>query len=204
MDFNLSSSHDETANTSHFNMTTLHEEIKGNETKSKKAKIPFCPISEDTIYLEEPSVNLSVPSVNTCRFSSSPVSVDSWMVYSSNSSDDFCLSSNSVSSDDISSDVETREDKRARIAQAKKRSPKKKPIPSLNECAISNIVDIRLIDFAHTTFANSGSVGKSERALPQFVPNTTIHYGPDCGFLTGIDSLQRLLSEILDDIEHNT
>jgi hypothetical protein len=45
-------------------------------------------------------------------------------------------------------------------------------------------VDVRMIDFAHTTFS-------SRRG------NSTLHHGPDCGFLTGLDSLKRLLLEIL-------
>lgn len=50
-------------------------------------------------------------------------------------------------------------------------------------------VDIRMIDFAHTAYA--GAAAESPLAT------TTPHHGPDCGFLTGIDSLKRLLSEIL-------
>lgn len=51
-------------------------------------------------------------------------------------------------------------------------------------------VDIRMIDFAHTAF-----VPKNSSCL---VPSlTTIHHGPDGGFLTGLDSLNRLLTEIL-------
>lgn len=53
------------------------------------------------------------------------------------------------------------------------------------------LVDVRLIDFAHTAF-----VPRIKSALfPQ--PPTTIHHGPDSGFLTGLDSLNRLLNEIL-------
>ncbi|XP_049777253.1 inositol hexakisphosphate kinase 2-like isoform X1 [Schistocerca cancellata] len=44
-------------------------------------------------------------------------------------------------------------------------------------------VDVRVIDFAHTTF------GRRQ--------GSTVHQGPDCGFLTGLDSLRRLLLEIL-------
>lgn len=45
-------------------------------------------------------------------------------------------------------------------------------------------VDVRMIDFAHTTC--QGDPGPS-----------TLHLGPDGGFLTGLDSLRRLLREIL-------
>ncbi|XP_065369934.1 uncharacterized protein Ip6k isoform X2 [Calliphora vicina] len=53
------------------------------------------------------------------------------------------------------------------------------------------LVDVRLIDFAHTAFMPRNSSG----LFPQ--PPTTIHHGPDNGFLTGLDSLNRLLNEIL-------
>lgn len=63
----------------------------------------------------------------------------------------------------------------------------------VEECAhspcsdLASDVDVRIIDFAHTTFArNSDLVSK------------TVHQGPDGGFLTGLDSLQRLLSQIVD------
>lgn len=42
------------------------------------------------------------------------------------------------------------------------------------------VVDLRMIDFAHTTFSRRGG-----------------HQGPDAGFLTGLDTLNRLLSQIL-------
>lgn len=55
------------------------------------------------------------------------------------------------------------------------------------------MVDVRMIDFAHTTFGHniaSSSVGACHSS-------STVHQGPDCGFLTGLDSLKRLLMEIL-------
>lgn len=51
-------------------------------------------------------------------------------------------------------------------------------------------VDVRMIDFAHTTFSSRRGSATS---------NTTVHHGPDCGFLTGLDSLKRLLLEIITD-----
>ena len=48
-------------------------------------------------------------------------------------------------------------------------------------------VDVRMIDFANTTFRTRG--GSSSTG--------TVHHGPDCGFLTGLDSLHRLLLEVL-------
>lgn len=50
-------------------------------------------------------------------------------------------------------------------------------------------VDVRMIDFAHTTFVHGSTVACNS--------NSTVHQGPDCGFLTGLDSLRRLLLEIL-------
>lgn len=55
------------------------------------------------------------------------------------------------------------------------------------------VVDVRLIDFAHTAF-----VPRNGSALFP-TPPTTIHHGPDNGFLTGLDSLNRLLTEILNE-----
>lgn len=65
------------------------------------------------------------------------------------------------------------------------------------------LVDIRIIDFAHTAFVKRSS---SAQMMPPPVPGktegaaattTAVHKGPDCGFLTGVDSLKRLLQEIL-------
>ncbi|XP_017837155.1 uncharacterized protein LOC108596161 isoform X2 [Drosophila busckii] len=51
-------------------------------------------------------------------------------------------------------------------------------------------VDVRLIDFAHTAF-----VPRNGTMLP--TSTAPVHHGPDGGFLTGLDSLNRLLNEIL-------
>lgn len=58
------------------------------------------------------------------------------------------------------------------------------------------ICDIRMIDFAHTTF-----VRKSEQASTYSNSKTVQHQGPDNGFLRGIESLRRLLTEIANDEE---
>lgn len=47
-------------------------------------------------------------------------------------------------------------------------------------------MDVRIIDFAHTSFKAKHSFSSQP------------HEGPDAGFLTGLDSLNRLLSQILD------
>lgn len=53
---------------------------------------PFIPIFEETVFLESPGAHPSLPSVST----SSPISGDSWMNYSSNSSDDYTSLSTAV------------------------------------------------------------------------------------------------------------
>ncbi|XP_055838801.1 uncharacterized protein LOC129906871 [Episyrphus balteatus] len=56
------------------------------------------------------------------------------------------------------------------------------------------LVDIRMIDFAHTAFVPTNGC-----CLLPSPPSMPVHHGPDGGFLTGIDSLNKLLSEILVD-----
>lgn len=68
------------------------------------------------------------------------------------------------------------------------------------------LVDIRIIDFAHTAFAKRNSNDGGAMMPPQVKAEsgtTAIHKGPDCGFLTGVDSLKRLLQEILPGIGAN-
>lgn len=65
------------------------------------------------------------------------------------------------------------------------------------------LVDIRIIDFAHTAFVKKNATGSASAMPPpvksetQATTNVAVHKGPDCGFLTGVDSLKRLLQEIL-------
>lgn len=56
----------------------------------------------------------------------------------------------------------------------------------------SPLVDVRIIDFAHTTFSS-----KNPSDLSPSVESKKVHHGPDGGFLTGIESLKRILSEII-------
>lgn len=63
-------------------------------------------------------------------------------------------------------------------------------------------VDVRIIDFAHTTFAlKNGGILESKSKSPSIAANSTItakiHHGPDSGFITGILSLKRILTEIV-------
>lgn len=55
------------------------------------------------------------------------------------------------------------------------------------------LLDVRIIDFAHTTFS---SMDPSDLS-PEPVNSKKVHHGPDGGFLTGIESLKRILSEII-------
>lgn len=55
-------------------------------------------------------------------------------------------------------------------------------------------VDVRLIDFAHTAFMPG-----TDRIILLPSNQIKVHHGPDNGFLTGLDSLNRLLNEILDE-----
>jgi inositol-hexakisphosphate 5-kinase len=71
----------------------------------------------------------------------------------------------------------------------------------------NGLVDVRMIDFAHTTFAVKSVDGDEESGVaPQKKATTTpptcggttkIHHGPDGGFIRGLDSLKRILTEIL-------
>jgi hypothetical protein len=58
---------------------------------------------------------------------------------------------------------------------------------------VSPLVDVRIIDFAHTTFT-SKNLSPTE---PSPSGGKKVHHGPDGGFLTGIESLKRILSEII-------
>lgn len=74
-------------------------------------------------------------------------------------------------------------------------SKKKKSTTSEDKIQLTNgtkplapLVDVRIIDFAHTTFSSSDPVETSSKK---------VHHGPDGGFLTGVESLKRILSEII-------
>lgn len=73
---------------------------------------------------------------------------------------------------------------------------KRKALLHRNGSLSGAICDIRMIDFAHTTF-----VRKSEEPSTYTNAKTVQHQGPDNGFLRGIESLRRLLTEIANDEE---
>lgn len=71
-------------------------------------------------------------------------------------------------------------------------SEKKPQLTNGSHIKASPLVDVRIIDFAHTTF--------SSKNLSDVSPNLgskKVHHGPDGGFLTGIESLKRILSDII-------
>lgn len=63
--------------------------------------------------------------------------------------------------------------------------------------ASAPLVDVRIIDFAHASFTTT----ENEITPSQIIGDAgkKVHHGPDGGFLTGIESLKRILSEILTD-----
>jgi Inositol polyphosphate kinase len=61
----------------------------------------------------------------------------------------------------------------------------------------SPMVDVRIIDFAHTTFTNLKSA--SDNMPSPRISSKKVHHGPDGGFLTGIESLKRILTEIINE-----
>lgn len=247
---------------------------------------PFVPISEDTVFLDTDPV-VSSSGISTM---SSPMSCDSWMNYSSNSSDDLsCISDHihvqhdsseesslefdapnenaqstpkikrnfnsilltgngdssktSQSSNDATSYPPTMPktviksyDENGKIVGSNNRlddehcsssgggggqtkrlrgkdstpttttmlsgSTKRKTILLRNSSLSGAICDIRMIDFAHTTFVRK-NVNATTSSLTANTSSTVHHQGPDNGFLRGIESLKRLLNEILSDESEN-
>ncbi|XP_053610163.1 inositol hexakisphosphate kinase 3 isoform X2 [Plodia interpunctella] len=158
-----SSSTDLAPEPGHFDMSTLHHEIPDQRRQT------FQPHSEETMGgYEEGEVAGHSPR----RQPPSPDSTDSWMAYSSTSSESW--------RGDAEVEPEEERGKRARTQP---------PPPPAAAAAAAERVDIRMIDFAHTAYANAAAESPLATATP--------HHGPDCGFLTGIDSLKRLLTEIL-------
>ncbi|KAL1491886.1 hypothetical protein ABEB36_012412 [Hypothenemus hampei] len=169
----------------------------------------FIPINEETVFLDsQPIPNLA----NT-----SPRSVDSWMAISNSSSDE-CSHSHSSSTDESSSDSESISPQKLKRSCSLPLShldlddstEDEELIPQLASrgkiskrmCVSDKVdqrshnvfnpdpkVDVRIIDFAHTSFKTKYDFSG--------VKSNKIHEGPDGGFLTGLDSLSRILSQIL-------
>lgn len=219
---------------------------------------PFVPINEETVFLDADPVTSS--GISTM---SSPMSCDSWMNYSSNSSDDLSAISDRIhahqqqqqdSSEESSLEFDTtlaqstpkakrnfnvvseytlvashdtadigfntstdanEDDHNSNASQSKRLrgqsisattavpatvstvvgSSKRKTIHR-NSSLSGAICDIRMIDFAHTTFMR-----KNDQMSGYSNPTTVQHQGPDNGFLRGIESLRRLLTDIFNDDE---
>ncbi|XP_038220641.1 inositol hexakisphosphate kinase 3 isoform X2 [Zerene cesonia] len=147
----------------HFDMSTLNDEMPNSERKRE----PFQPHCEETMggYEEGEAGGPASPRAHP----PSPDSADSWMAYSSASSESWRAEG------EAEGEREAEGGKRPRTRPAW-RAPDER-------------VDIRMIDFAHTAYAGAAAESPLATATP--------HDGPDCGFLTGVDSLKRLLTEIL-------
>lgn len=174
-----------------------HEKSFGEAAARGAKSSPFYPIPEDTVFLN------SAPSfsINT----SSSTSIDSWMAFSNSSSDDCSLPEhlNSSSSSEDTSDLDLSHHKSKRKCgvhfAVQLEEVENDLLPSLNKmqkrlCVdvssdgddqLSN-VDLRIIDFAHTSFTRKSDIDTK-----------SIHQGPDGGFLTGLDSLKHLLLQIM-------
>lgn len=258
-ELNLSSSHEDSDHNHHHQptgsvdmSTDCHQRGYGEAAARGRAPAPFIPISEETVFLDA-NTSSNIPGIST----SSPLSGDSWMNYSSNSSDDYsCISDQlhgaNVSgagggdSTDDSSDFDNSgsemvsKNKRSfeqlliangansskcdasssqNLGQTKRQRGKDvKPSGSSPVNVVNNkrripvasslrrnssvpsggaIVDIRMIDFAHTAFAKrSGATASTSSSSSSSTSAMVQHQGPDNGFLRGLDSLNRLLTEI--------
>ncbi|CAG5045091.1 unnamed protein product [Parnassius apollo] len=144
----------------HFDMSTLTDEMPSSRE-------PFTH-SEETMggYEEGEVAHGARPQPP------SPDSADSWMAYS-------------TSSESWRGDSEAEAEAEAEAEEARKRARGR----AERSAAVGERVDVRMIDFAHTTYAGAAAESPLATATP--------HHGPDCGFLTGVDSLKRLLTEIL-------
>ncbi|XP_074026593.1 inositol hexakisphosphate kinase isoform X2 [Leptinotarsa decemlineata] len=195
------------ADISNSSMDSSHEEVSQDshhrgfgEAAARGAKLnSFVPISEETVFLNSPPSPVNIPS--------SPLSMDSWTTFSNSSSGEYSLpgQSSSSSSNDENSDSDSPSPPKSRRSSEKQFANlklkdendedlllglKHKRLCVEEQCSSFSAptleVDVRIIDFAHTSFARQSD------------PKTkNTHQGPDGGFLTGLDSLQRILLEII-------
>ncbi|XP_029052923.1 inositol hexakisphosphate kinase 2 isoform X1 [Osmia bicornis bicornis] len=186
--------------------TTLQKELDGTTARDGKNITNFYPTSsEETVFVE--STNTLIDTMlQTPRY-------EQWMLYGS-ANEEYCFGQSSDNAEDTSSDTELVPDcgaKRQRHEHRLFRLYDKKQ-EEIEYTSVSNRytpysyrtkmkekpqearVDVRMIDFAHTTFIHGSTVACNSNSL--------VHQGPDCGFLTGLDSLRRLLLEILTEGKH--
>ncbi|XP_044753190.1 inositol hexakisphosphate kinase 2 isoform X2 [Coccinella septempunctata] len=168
-------------------------------------------ISEETVFLDTPPV----PPIRT----SSPVSVDSWMMYSNSSSDEYSSSGNcnDGSSNEETSDVEPTppyrskqinlqfrnldiEDEDALAPNCSRSNYTKRPRVKSRNSSLASVSTLRQsvpepanVDVRMIDFAHTSFVTNDYKPLPN-----AIHHGPDGGFLQGLDSLKMLLSQLLE------
>lgn len=135
----------------------------------------FVPISEETVFLNSQPTEASASGHH--NYGSSPMSMDGSAIYSS----DYSQFTESSESSDMELGSQSWRRANSLGAQEKWAAPKE-----LQRTRSAPRVDVRMIDFAHTTFGAGCS-------------NSSVHHGPDNGFITGIDSLRRLLKEILEE-----
>lgn len=83
--------------------------------------------------------------------------------------------------------------KKKKSTSADDESDKKVTLTNSSHAKPSPLVDVRIIDFAHTTFASKNP----EETSPDNTGDKKVHHGPDAGFILGIESLKRILSEII-------
>jgi hypothetical protein len=188
--------------------------------RGAKAASRFYPVSEETVFMDPPSSSHATDPVESWMLYSSDCSYLQLTESSEEASSDFynttvkrirqhsqCDEDGEEDDDDEEeeeeveqpefslsskrvkkSTVDLRAKKKAALHTAAKHRMRQQDLPRSSG---STQVDIRMIDFANVTFSN--------RASSSSASNVTVHHGPDCGFLTGLDSLKRLLTEILSD-----
>lgn len=165
----------------------------------------FYPVNEETVFMDPPASNIMSSNQG-----------HNWLIYgnsnssteSTSSGDEYCCGQHTVvNSEDTSSDLDVssecplkrnnrhmhrlhlyehehmnEEEEEEMVEVSSNVSKRMKACEDVK-------VDVRMIDFAHTTFSQNGSMPIGS--------NCTVHQGPDGGFLMGLDSLKRLLMEIL-------
>jgi hypothetical protein len=181
--------------------------------RGAKAASRFYPISEDTMFLDPPSSSPAADPLEHWMLCNSDCSFLHLTESSEEASSCFYNTTikrsrqhSQCDEDGDEEDDEEEEDpdlssssKRAKKSTLELRAKNKSAVQPLGKqkarqrdlprSSGSTQVDIRMIDFANVTF--------SSRAGGSNASNTTVHHGPDNGFLTGLDSLKRLLTEIL-------
>jgi hypothetical protein len=180
--------------------------------RGAKAASRFYPISEETVFMDPPSSSRATGPVESWMLYSSDCSFLQLTESSEEASSDFYnttvkrIRQHSQCDEDGEEEDDEEEEQSEFLSSSKRVKKSTVDLRAKNNAALhtagkhrmrqdlprssgSTQVDIRMIDFANVTFSN--------RASGSSASNVTVHHGPDCGFLTGLDSLKRLLTEIL-------